>query len=458
MHKIIEILTSDENRSKIKELFKKFNVKLGDSVIIETKNAKHVGVLIPRYEYADVSHLVLKLKNGYNIGINLEKINSIKKTPVESDPTKSDTHNSLTESDNIRDSLDSQLPNLSLLSTGGTISSKIDYRTGGVMPALTAKELNDSIPELKKLANINPEVVLSEYSENISPQHWTLMARKIADNVLSGKYDGIVVSHGTDTMHYTSAALSFALQALPIPVVLVGAQRSSDRPSSDASTNLIGACTFATRSKFSGVFVAMHHTISDDVIACHIGTRVRKNHTSRRDAFHSIDISPFSLVKKDQIEICEQYTDLKFHERNKSLENLVVRSKFNDKVMLLKFYPGFDCKVIDYCTEKGNKAIIFEGTGLGHINKECFHQIKNAVKKGILVFMTSQCIWGKTSLTVYDTGRDLLEIGVIPLYNTTSETALVKAMWCLGNFEDKDVIRMMTSNIANEFTNRIIVD
>ncbi len=458
MHKIIEILTSDENRNKLKELFKKFNVKLGDSVIIETKNAKHVGVLIPRYEYADVSHLVLKLKNGYNIGINLEKINSIKKTLVESDPTKSDTHNSLTESDNIRDSSDSQLPNLSLLSTGGTISSKIDYRTGGVMPALTAKELNDSIPELKKLANINPEVVLSEYSENIRPEHWTLMARKIADNVLSGKYDGIVVSHGTDTMHYTSAALSFALQALPIPVVLVGAQRSSDRPSSDASTNLIGACTFATRSKFSGVFVAMHHTISDDVIACHIGTRVRKNHTSRRDAFHSIDISPFSLIKKDQIEICEQYTDLKFHERNKRLENLVVRSKFNDKVMLLKFYPGFDCKVIDYCVEKGNKAIIFEGTGLGHVNKECFHQIKNAVKKGILVFMTSQCIWGKTSLTVYDTGRDLLEIGVIPLYNTTSETALVKAMWCLGNFEDKDVTRMMTSNIANEFTNRIILD
>ena len=458
MHKIIEILTSDENRNKLKELFKKFNVKLGDLVISETKNAKHVGVLIPRYEYADVSHLVLKLKNGYNIGINLEKINSIKKTPVESDPTKSDTHNSLTESDNIRDSPDSQLPNLSLLSTGGTISSKIDYRTGGVMPALTAKELNDSIPELKKLANINPEVVLSEYSENIRPEHWTLMAKKIADNVLSGKYDGIVVSHGTDTMHYTSAALSFALQALPIPVVLVGAQRSSDRPSSDASTNLIGACTFATRSKFSGVFVAMHHTISDDVIACHIGTRVRKNHTSRRDAFHSIDISPFSLIKKDQIEICEQYTDLKFHERNKRLKNLVVRSKFNDKVMLLKFYPGFDCKVIDYCVEKGNKAIIFEGTGLGHVNKECFHQIKNAVKKGILVFMTSQCIWGKTSLTVYDTGRDLLEIGVIPLYNTTSETALVKAMWCLGNFEDKDVTRMMTSNIANEFTNRIIVD
>lgn len=439
-------------------MFRKFNVKLGDSVMIETNNAKHMGILIPRYEYADVNHLVLKLKNGYNIGINLEKIKSIKKTPEELDPTKSVIQNNMTERDNAGDYQDSQLSNLSLLSTGGTISSKIDYRTGGVMPALTAKELNDSIPELKKIANIDPEVVLSEYSENIRPDHWKLMAKKIANNVLSGKYDGIILSHGTDTMHYTSAALSFALENLPIPVVLVGAQRSSDRPSSDASTNLIGACTFATRSKFSGVFVAMHHTISDDVIACHIGTRVRKNHTSRRDAFHSIDISPFSLVKKDQIEMCPQYADLKFHERNKNLENLIVRSNFDDKVMLLKFYPGFDCDIIDYCVEKGNRAIILEGTGLGHINKECFQQIKNAVKNGIFVFMTSQCIWGRTSLTVYDTGRDLLEIGVIPLSNSTSETALVKAMWCLGNFEDKDILKVMTTNIANEFTNRIITD
>lgn len=451
-------MTNSQNHVKIKELFGKFNVNLGDSVIIETDNNKHVGILIPRYEYADINHLVLKLKNGYNIGINLEKIKSIIKTQEKSDPIKFETDDNLTESDKSRNHSGSQNSILSLLSTGGTISSKIDYRTGGVMPALTAKELNDSIPELKKIADIDPEVVLSEYSENVRPEHWTLMAKRIANNVLSGKYDGVILTHGTDTMHYTAAALSFALQNLPIPVVLVGAQRSSDRPSSDASTNLIGACTFATKSRFSGVFVAMHHTISDDVIACHVGTRVRKNHTSRRDAFHSIDISPFSLIKKDQIEICEQYVDLKFHKRNKNLENFIVKSNFDHKVTLLKFYPGFDCKIIDYCIKKGDRAIIFEGTGLGHINKECFHQIKTAVKNGIFVFMTSQCIWGKTSLTVYDTGRDLLEIGVIPLSNTTSETALVKAMWCLGNFEDKDVIKIMTTNIANEFTNRIIVE
>jgi len=439
----------------MEELFKKSKVRLGDSVVIETKNATHVGILIPRYEYADVNHLVLKLKNGYNIGINLEKIKSIKKIPEKLDPSyMSDTDHkykdNLSDRDNVQDSPDSpdpQLPHLSLLSTGGTISSKIDYRTGGVMAALTAKK-----------SNIDPEVVLSEYSENIKPEHWTLIARKVADNILSGKYDGIIVSHGTDTMHYTSAALSFALQNLPVPIVLVGAQRSSDRPSSDASLNLVGACTFAARSRFSGVFVAMHHSISDDVIACHIGTRVRKNHTSRRDAFHSIDVYPFSLIKKDQIEISKQYADLKFQVRDKNLANMIVRPSFADKVSLLKFYPGFDCKMIDYCVESGHKAIILEGTGLGHINKECFSQIKNAVSKGIFVFMTSQCIWGRTSLTVYDTGRDLLNIGVIPLSNTTSETALVKAMWCLGNFEEKDVIKTMTTNIANEYTNRIIAD
>jgi glutamyl-tRNA(Gln) amidotransferase subunit D len=457
-------LTTDGNHIKLEELFKKSNVKLGDSVMIETNNATHVGILIPRYEYADTNHLVLKLKSGYNIGIKIGKIKSIKKITEKLDPNvKPDTYykykDYFSHKNTDQNYSQTQLPNLSLLSTGGTISSKIDYRTGGVMAALTARELNDSIPELTRIANIDPEVVLSEYSENIKPEHWSLIARKVSNNILSGKYDGIIVSHGTDTMHYTSAALSFALQNLPIPVVLVGAQRSSDRPSSDASLNLIGACTFATRSKFSGVFVAMHYSISDEVIACHIGTRVRKNHTSRRDAFHSIDVYPFSLIKKDQIEISRQYTDLKFQERNKNFESMVVRPNFENKVSLLKFYPGFDCRMIDYCVDLGHRAIILEGTGLGHINKECFSQIKNAVNKGIIIFMTSQCIWGRTALTVYDTGRDLLNLGVIPLSNMTSETALVKAMWCFGNFtEENEIIKTMTSNIANEFTNRIIVD
>jgi len=457
-------LPTDTNHIKLEEFYKRSNVKLGDLVMIETDNTTHVGILIPRYEYADAYHLVLKLKSGYNIGIDLGKIKSIKKISEKLDPvykpdsfTKYKDYFSHKNSDN--DFPQEKLPHLSLLSTGGTISSKIDYRTGGVMAALTAKELNDSIPELKGIADIDTDEVLNEYSENIKPEHWSLIAKKVASKILSGKYDGIIVSHGTDTMHYTSAALSFALQNLPIPVVMVGAQRSSDRPSSDASLNLIGACNFAAKSKFSGVFVAMHYSISDDVIACHIGTRVRKNHTSRRDAFHSIDVSPFSLIKKDQVEISKQYVDLIIQERHNNLESMIVKPDFENKVSLLKFYPGFDCSMIDYCIGLGHKAIILEGTGLGHVNKECFSKIQNAVNEGILIFMTSQCIWGRTALTVYDTGRDLLKLGVIPLSNTTSETALVKAMWCLGNFtEKKEIIKTMTSNIANEFTNRLVVD
>jgi len=432
--------------------------------MIETDKGTHEGILIPRYEYADAYHLVLKLKSGYNIGIDLGKIKSIRKISEKLDPVyKPDLFTKykdyFSQKNSGRDFPQGKLPHLSLLSTGGTISSKIDYRTGGVMAALTAKELNDSIPELKGIADIDTDEVLNEYSENIKPEHWSLIAKKVASKILSGKYDGIIVSHGTDTMHYTSAALSFALQNLPIPIVIVGAQRSSDRPSSDASLNLIGACNFATKSKFSGVFVAMHNSISDDIIACHIGTRVRKNHTSRRDAFHSIDVSPFSLIKKDQVEISKQYVDLIIQERHNNVESMIVKPDFENKVSLLKFYPGFDCSMIDYCIELGHKAIILEGTGLGHVNKECFSKIQNAVNEGILIFMTSQCIWGRTALTVYDTGRDLLKLGVIPLSNTTSETALVKAMWCLGNFtEKKEVIKTMTSNIANEFTNRLVVE
>src|SRR4029078_3320469 len=389
-------MTADDNNSKLDDLFKSSGVKFGDSVIIETVDATHLGILIQRYEYADRNHLVLKLKNGYNIGINLRKIKNIKKITEKLDTainhgTDHTVNGFIAYQEPVKDISNAPMPRLSLLSTGGTISSKIDYRTGGVMPALTAKELNDSIPELEKIANIDPEVVMSEYSENIKPEHWSIIASKVASKILLGKYDGIIVSHGTDTMHYTSAALSFALQNLPIPVLIVGAQRSSDRPSSDASLNLIGACNFAAKSKFSGVFVAMHYSISDDVIACHIGTRVRKNHTSRRDAFHSIDVSPFSLIKKDQVEISKQYVDLIIQERHNNVESMIVKPDFENKVSLLKFYPGFDCSMIDYCIELGHKAIILEGTGLGHVNKECFSKIQNAVNEGILIFMTSQC-------------------------------------------------------------------
>ncbi|MDQ5875626.1 MAG: Glu-tRNA(Gln) amidotransferase subunit GatD, partial [Thermoproteota archaeon] len=308
-----------------------------------------------------------------------------------------------------------------------------------------------SVPELANHASIDPEVLMSEYSENVRPEHWTLMAEKVAEKVTTGRYRGIVLSHGTDTMHYTAGALSFALRKLPVPVVLVGAQRSSDRPSSDAALNLLGATIFATESKYAGIFVAMHAGTSDDVIACHVGTRVRKNHTSRRDAFESIDMTPVALVRNNEIEMQQKHQNRL--EQRSSDNHFEVNTKFEDRVILLKYYPGFDPMLIEHAINVGYRAIVLEGTGLGHVGRTCFPALKKAVDEGLMVCMTSQCIWGRVRMTVYDTGRDLLDIGVIPLSDMISETATVKAMWALANSKDVEAAKkIMQENLANEIS------
>ncbi|MCI0557941.1 MAG: Glu-tRNA(Gln) amidotransferase subunit GatD, partial [Nitrososphaera sp.] len=378
---------------------------MGDRVEVVTEDSSFSGVIMPRYESASDEYIVIKLKSGYNTGILISRIKSIAKVP-------DTTIESVSPAPTINENKD--LPRVALISTGGTIASKIDYRTGGVHAALSASEVYASVPELASYASIDPEVLLSEYSENLKPHHWTLIAKKVAERVMSGNYRGIVVSHGTDTMHYTAAALCFALQNLPIPVVLVGAQRSSDRPSSDSALNLLGATLFAAKSDVAGVFVAMHAGLSDDVVAIHVGTRVRKNHTSRRDAFESIEVTPVALVKNGVIEM-EQKSGIRPPERASSAENLKVQPEFDERVTLLKYHPGFDPELIDHVVKAGYKAIILEGTGLGHVNKECFPSLQKAISSGVLVCMTSQCIWGRVRMTVYDTGRDLLSIGVIPL-------------------------------------------
>lgn len=430
------------------KLISESEVSVGDTINVKTNDGEFTGIIMPRYELADKNHIVIKLKSGYNIGIKIANIQSITKIIQESDQNLSiETF----KKEHLKEV--EGLPKIALVSTGGTIASKIDYRTGGVSSALSASELYASVPELEKYASIDTDVILNEYSENLKPEHWTMIANKIAEKVKSNMYRGIIVSHGTDTMHYTAAALSFALQNLPIPVVIVGAQRSSDRPSSDAALNLISATIFATKSEFSGVFVAMHASSSDETIACHVGTRVRKNHTSRRDAFESIDITPVAMIKGDKIEIQTEQSEIKLQKRNGDGSSFLVKPDFNSKVILLKYHPGFDPYLITYAVMSGYKAIIVEGTGLGHISRQCFPQIQKAIESGVMIFMTSQCIWGRIRMTVYDTGRDLLDMGVIPLSNMTSETATVKAMWVLANYKDiESAKKMMQENIANEIS------
>ena len=246
------------------------------------------------------------------------------------------------------------------------------------------------------------------------------------------------------------------MQNLPIPVVLVGAQRSSDRPSSDAALNLMGAVTFASESDLAGVFVAMHAGTSDDTVAIHIGSRVRKNHTSRRDAFESIDAIPIALVKGGKIELkSNQFNVTKRSDKTE----LTLRPSFDARALLLKYYPGLDFRIIDYAVGAGCRAIILEGTGLGHVSNEAFPFLRKAIEAGVMVCMTSQCIWGRVRMTVYDTGRDLLDIGVVPLSDMISETATVKAMWAMANTSDiQSATSLVQENLANEISDSIPID
>ena len=382
------------------------------------------------------------MKSGYNVGIKVTKDVKLEKVGKGTKPTFASPP---------IPKQNPALPHVVIMSTGGTIASRVDYRTGAVRSAISASDLYGVVPELADVARVDTEIVFSLYSENITQKHWTELAQIVAKRIEAG-VDGVVIAHGTDTMAYTSAALSFALQNLPIPVIVVGAQRSSDRPSSDAATNLIGAVKAAGEAPFAEVGLAMHERVSDIAIVVHRGTKVRKCHTSRRDTFKSINGFPIAKIKDLQVTMeTDQY------QRRDTKKKLVLKPNFSEKVALVKFYPGLDPAIIDFYVEKGFKGILLEGSGLGHVSKFCFDAIKRAVAKGVLVALASQCIWGRVNMNVYDTGRDLLSFGVVPLDDMFPETGLVKLMWVLGQTEDiKEARKLLKTNIAGEFTSRTL--
>jgi len=416
------------------EFLKANQISVGDSVKI-LADITYSGIIMPRYEHSDDKHIVLKLNSGYNIGLEIAKIEKIE---------KNQSTKKIIEKDEKIEKI-AGLPKILLLSTGGTIASKIDYRTGAVTPVLTAEELNSSVPELAKIANIDTQVLFSEYSENIMPEHWLQIAEKI-NGYSKSDYTGIIIAHGTDTMHYTSSFLSFALAGFPIPIVLVGSQRSSDRASSDAALNLISATKFITESKTKGVYIVMHQDENDETVACHFGTRVRKNHTSKRGAFQTIGDDPAFIIAENQIQ--KNITEDFF-----KVNEFQPKIYLDTKVALVKYHPGYDPNLLDKIIEMGFRGVIFEGTGLGHIGKIMYESVKKANEKGVFLGMTSQCIDGRVGMTVYESGRDLLDLGIVPLGNMIPEVALVKVMWAMGNSQNRDEVKkIMLKNIASELS------
>ncbi|MCW4024841.1 MAG: Glu-tRNA(Gln) amidotransferase subunit GatD [Candidatus Bathyarchaeota archaeon] len=422
------------------QLLQTADCDVGDLISVTSKNRAYEGILIPRAEGSVNDNIVIKMKSGYNIGIHATPDVIVKKVGKGTKPTFAAPP---------VPQQNPALPHVVIMSTGGTIASRVDYRTGAVRSAISASDLYGVVPELADVAQVDTKIVYSIYSENLTPKNWTELAQTVAASITSD-IDGIVIGHGTDTMAYTSAALSFALQNLPVPVMLVGAQRSSDRPSSDAATNLIGAVKTAGEAPFAEVGLAMHETVSDTAIIINRGTRVRKCHTSRRDTFKAVNDFPIVRVENQKVAML---TD-RYQKRDAS-KKLVLKPNFCEKVALLKFYPGFDPAVIDWYVEQGIKGILLEGSGLGHVSKYCFDALKRAAEKEVVVALASQCIWGRVNMNVYDTGRDLQALGVVPLDDMFPETGLVKLMWALGQTNNPtEAKKLLKTNIAGELSPR----
>ena len=418
----------------------------GDRVRVERGDTTNEGVVLPS---STSDHIVLKLDGGYNIGIDREAASV---DVLETDVHDIDDEGEPDDGEVSEIEFGDDLPTISLISTGGTIASTVDYRTGAVTAQFTAEDVLRAVPELTGRANYRGRVVANILSENMEPSIWQELATAVAEEIEAGA-DGVVVMHGTDTMQYSAAALSFMLDT-PVPIVFTGSQRSADRPSSDNVMNAVSAVE-AAKADCAEVLLCMHASASDDRCALHRGTRVRKNHTSRRDAFETVGNKPLATIEyatarddggdgavaDDAIAFNREYAV-------RGETDLALSDELNPAVELVKFTPGMDPAAWDYLDDAD--GVIIEGTGLGHIHTELIPRVKELVDDGTVVAMTSQCLEGRVCDRVYDTGRDLLDAGIVEAGDTLPGTANVKLMWALANVGNPT--EAMGRSLAGELT------
>ncbi|WP_135535683.1 MULTISPECIES: Glu-tRNA(Gln) amidotransferase subunit GatD [Halostella] len=407
----------------------------GDRVRVERADQTHEGVLLPS---TTADHLVVKLDGGYNVGVDRE---GAEVEVLESDVYDIEDEDAA-ESSGVE--FDEDLPTISLISTGGTIASTVDYRTGAVTAQFDAEDVLRAVPDLAGMANYRGRVVANILSENMTPDVWRELAEAVHEEIEAGA-DGVVVMHGTDTMQFTASALSFMLDT-PVPVVFTGSQRSADRPSSDNVMNAVCAVE-AAKGDAAEVMVCMHESESDDACALHRGTRVRKNHTSRRDAFETVGAKPLGRVDYESREV-----SFRREYRERGSADLSLAPDLDPDVEHLKFTPGMDPAYLDVA--EGKSGLVIEGTGLGHVHTDLVPRIEKLVDGGTTVVMTSQCLEGRVCDRVYDTGRDLLEAGVVEAGDTLPGTAKVKLMWALANTSDPETT--MREPLEGELTERSV--
>ena len=425
----------------MKKPFKKPEV--GDTIEVVLRDKSEKGTLL---ESPDAGILLLKLGNGYNIGLKKEDIKETKileKRKIEKDETK-------------KFELSHQKPVIDFIITGGTISSKLDPKTGGVKDLTNPKEFFGAYPEIFDIADIRVTSPFMKWSENMDSVDWIRIAKIISRSLNDPNVKGIIITHGTDTLHYTAAVLSFMLGKLNKPVILTYSQRSSDRGSSDSRMNLMCAAR-AALSDIAEVMIVGHANSADDYCYALRGTKARKMHTSRRDTFRPINTSPIAKIWPDgKIETILEYN------KKAKMSKVDIDAVFDNRVALIKFYPGQDPKILEYYQKKGYRGLIIEFMGIGQVANQgknnWIPELKQIIQKGMFVYAVPQTIYGRLDPYVYESARRILETGVIYLEDILPETALVKLGWVLGHKSWRGSVvtkQKMLENISNEFNPKL---
>lgn len=441
----------------LQRLINSASVKIGQEIVVTTKGKKYEGVLMPSTELGDPDSLVVKLNNGYNVGLKQDvkmKLSKGGKTPKGVEEEYRYELGKRKKTEKLK--FDKKKPPISLITTGGTITSRVDYKTGGVTSLMSPDELLSIAPEIAKIVYIEDIIrPFNIMSEDMTYKEYQKLAEVIAKELNHEK--GVIVTHGTDTLHYTAIALSFMLSNLSKPVVLTAAQRSTDRGSTDAAINLICSSYMAGHSNFAEVGICTHGSTDDAYCYFNRGTKVRKMDKSRRDTFRPINDLPLAKVwPSGKIEILNK------EHRKRSDDKVKADTKFEPKVAFIKTYPGSYPDIIDFFLEKKYKGFVIEGTGFGHVPTQSKNTwiptIKKVIKKGIPVVVTSQALYGRVNTNVYTNLRILYhEAKAIPAEDMLPETAYIKLGWVLGHTQDLEEVRkMMLTNYAGEISKRTL--
>jgi glutamyl-tRNA(Gln) amidotransferase subunit D len=427
-------------RGALRERLVKEGIRTWSKVKIAKGNATYEGLLLPRSQHTADTYVTLKVDTGYNLGVLMDDNTKIEETGYQKG------HYQLPH---IDVETKKELPNVTLLGTGGTVASRLDYRTGSVIPAFTPEELFSAVPELVSAVNLTPKTLYQILSENFRPEYWVRTAEAIAKEIESG-VDGVIIGHGTDTMCTTGAALSYFLRNLPVPVVLVGSQRSSDRPSSDGPRNILYAAKLAGHENFAEVVVCMHGGTSDSYNLIHRATRCRKMHSSRRDTFRTLDDVPLGKIDEKKV------TWFKDDVRPRCpAEDFILDTKMDQRVGMLYSYPGMNPDILDSMVDRGYHGIVIIGTGLGHVGTDMFPPLERCQDEEIPVVLVVEPLFGYVHLRVYETGRDMLARGVIEGGNMLPSSAYTKLIWVLGHTRHiEEVEKLMQTNMAGEITAR----